>query len=116
MPLGVVLAGRVLPDLHIGITHRVGYRQEDAVGQNDAQDQAVEPGISYSPDGEPPDGVGASKDTEGEVPCLCLHQPVVKTTGQLTGSKAPCSRRNTAAELARHIADCILCFKQNNKV
>lgn len=73
MPLGVVLAGRVVPDLHLGVTYRVGQGQEDTVGQYDAQNQAVEPGVQHSPDGKPPDGVGARKDTEGEVPSLRLY-------------------------------------------
>ena len=76
MPLRVILAGRVLLDLHIGITHRVGNGQEDTIGQDDTQDQTIEPGVLYSPDCKPPDGVGARKDTEGEVPCLCLHSQV----------------------------------------
>lgn len=82
MPLRVVLAGRVVPDLHFGVAYRIGQGQENTVGQNDAQDQAVEPGVLHSPDCKPPDGVGARKDAEGEVPSLRLYSQRLKTAGR----------------------------------
>lgn len=107
LPLGV-LAGWVLPDFHIGITHRIGDGQEDAVCQDDTQDQAIEPWILYSLDCKPPDGVAASKDTEGEIPCLRLH-----SQRQSWQSRRVVGRHHTHAGYRRHI---YWCFKQTTLV
>ena len=74
LPLGVAGALRLVCNLHLSVTLGIGDGQENAVGHDDSQNQAVEPGVFHYQDCQLPDWAGASKDTEGQVSLLRLEQ------------------------------------------
>ncbi len=74
LPLRVASALRLVCNLHFSVTLGIGNGQEHAVGHDDSQNQAVEPGVLHDQDCQLPDWAGASKDTEGEVSLLRLEQ------------------------------------------
>ncbi len=73
LPFRVASTLRLVCNLHLSVALGIGDGQEDAVGHDDSQNQAVEPGVLHYQDCHLPDRVGASKDTEGQVSLLCLE-------------------------------------------
>lgn len=73
MPLRVTSALGLVCNLHLGVALGIGDGQEDAVGHDDCQNQAVEPGVVHYQDCQLSHWAGACKDTEGEVSLLRLE-------------------------------------------
>ena len=73
LPFRVASALRLVCNLHLGVALGIGNGQEHAVGHDDSQNQAVEPGVLHYQDCQLPDWAGARKDTEGQVSLLRLE-------------------------------------------
>ena len=73
LPFRVASTLRVVCNLHLSVTLGIGNGQEHAVGHDDSQNQAVEPGVLHYQDCHQSDWAGACKDTEGEVSLLRLE-------------------------------------------